>query len=155
MPEHFYFGLLIRCLILIGLCRPTITKSDEVTGYAGGRVILKCNANATIVNEGELKKVFWTYGYDGPFVSIWGKEGLCTENSEWSGRTIINQRNGDLTINNLTLTDAGEYVCKYDNITYSLTGKPPPRFQGSSWSLGISPWPSPWPAGNYKTITMS
>ena len=137
MPEIFYFDLLVRCLILIALCGPTITKSDEVTGSEGGRVILKCNANATIVNGGDLKKVFWTYGYNGPFVSIWGKEGLRAENAEWSGRTVINQNNGDLTINNLTTTDAGDYVCKYDNVA----GKPPPRLQGSSWSLIISPWP--------------
>ena len=137
MPEIFRFCLLIRYLILIGLSRPRFTKGDEVTGSEGGSAILKCNANTTIVNRGDLKKVFWCYGHYGPFVSLWGKGGLRAENAEYSGRTVINQRNGDLNINNLTQTDAGEYVCKYD----SIPGTQPPRFQGSSVSLVISPWP--------------
>ena len=138
MPQDFRFCLSIS-LILIGLSRPRFTKSDVVTGSERGSVILKCNANTTIVNGGDLKKVYWHWcsGNFGPFVSVWDIKGLHAEMSEYKGLTVINQRNGDLTIHNLTLTDAGEYLCKYD----SIPGLDPPRSQGSSVSLVISPWP--------------
>ena len=136
MPQDFRFCLSIS-LILIGLSRSRFTKSDEVTGSEGGSVMLKCNASTAIVNGGDLKKVYWCSGNYGPFVSVWDIKGLDAEMSEYMGRTVINQRNGDLTINNLTLTDAGEYVCKYD----SIPGTDPPRSQGSTVSLVISPWP--------------
>ena len=141
MAENFHCGLLIRCLILIGLCRPMVSKRNEVTGSEGGSVVLKCNASMTIVNGGGLKKVFWFYGADvAPlFVSLWidGERTEPVASLQWKGRTVFNQSNGDLTINNLKLTDAGEYSCKYDNIP----GSPPPRFQGSVLFLVLSPWP--------------
>ena len=143
MVEHLQIDLL-RYFVLTVLC--TATKREEIKGPQGGSVVLECrpDLNTDIVEESTLKKVFWyrdinTRSQD--YVSLWTHDGLHEENVQWLGRTDINYNNGDLTIDQLILDDAGSYTCMYDTL---IRGPAVPVYQGSSLVLVITPGRHTW-----------